>query len=57
MLEKEVVPLKLLWITQDVRHVRAVRYLVRKTANRVWSQPKRMKLLLNAISADRSQPR
>jgi hypothetical protein len=35
---------KLPWRPQDVRENRAMEYLLRKTANRDWNQPKKKKL-------------
>jgi hypothetical protein len=44
-LEKEAVKLKLPWISQAVRNVRAVGYLPRKAAFRKWNLPNRMKFV------------
>jgi hypothetical protein len=34
---EEAVKLKFLWMLKDVRDVRAIGYLLRKTANREWN--------------------
>ena len=44
-LKQGVVKLKLPWRPQDVQDVGTMGYLLRKAINRVWNQPKRMKLV------------
>ena len=40
-LKQEAVTLKLPWRLKDVKYVRAMGYMLRKAANRKWSQPRR----------------
>jgi len=40
-MKQEAVTMKLPWRPQDVRDVRAMDYLLRKTANREWNQHRR----------------
>ena len=50
---KQAVTLKLPWRPQDFRDVRAVGYLLRKTANREWDQPRRRKFV--AVNKDEKE--
>lgn len=43
ILEKEAVKLRVLWIPQDVRNARVVRYLPKKVVDREWDQLMRKK--------------
>ena len=49
-LRQESLTLKLPWRPQDVRDARVISYLLRKTANREWIQPRRKKFV--AINKD-----
>lgn len=46
-MEQEAVMLKFPWRPQDVRDVRAMGYLLRKTASREWNQPRRKTVAVN----------
>ena len=49
-LKQEAVTVKLTWKPQDIQDARAVRYLVRKTANREGNQPRKKKFV--AVNKD-----
>jgi hypothetical protein len=52
-LEQEAVKSKLPWRPQDVRNARTMGYLLRKTANREWNQPRRKKCV-TVVKAERN---
>jgi hypothetical protein len=45
-LEQEAVTLKLPWRLKDVKDARAIRYMLRKAANREWNQPRRKQFVV-----------
>jgi hypothetical protein len=49
-LKQEAVTLKLPWRPKDVHDARAMGYMVRKTANRKWSQSRRKQFV--AVNKD-----
>ena len=49
-LKEEAVTLKLPWRLKDVKDARAMGYMLRKTANREWNQPRRKQFV--AVNKD-----
>ena len=49
-LKQEAVKLKLMWRPQHVKDARVLGYLLRKTDNREWNQPRRKKFV--AVNKD-----
>jgi hypothetical protein len=45
-LKQDVVTLKLPWRLKDVKDLRAMRYMLRKAANREWNQPRRKQFVV-----------
>ena len=49
-LKQEAVTLKLPWRAQDAKDARTIGYLLKKTVNREWNQPRRNKFV--AVNKD-----